>query len=398
MIRVPQLPQLPFKPASQSAGLVVLGFLTALSITVVGGTAPLTSNSTNSATDCDIKRAADFAIQSNLQMINSTTVNPGKFFTPGGPGSCISGVMLQNFDLSNLIPDFMSIISGALESAINNAINGAMRSVCNAANNAVQNTVGQINSAVTQANNLLNTDQNFTNLLGSELGYGNVAGSYPPGATYGVTTGNTGGNNAFGISSPGAAANTQTALQTMDRTWNSYLTAGRFWNPADSYQNYIDQVNAYNRARAAEGLAPIAPNPPVHVSTGTPNNAGSVSAPAAGSQVVGLAAAREQARLNVESTWSSYLQSRQSGQSGQGSYQTYLNAVDAYNSAVQAETAAQAQTAVPGTTSAFTPAQPITPQPPLAGSPDQSLSTERSGSSQNKSNSSSVWGNIFNRK
>lgn len=397
MIRIPQLP---FKPASQSAGLVVLGFLTALSITVVGGTAPLASNA-SSATDCDIKRAADFAIQSNLQMINSTTVNPGKFFTPGGPGSCISGVMLQNFDLSNLIPDFMSIISGALESAINNAINGAMRSVCNAANNAVQNTVGQINSAVTQANNLLNTDQNFTNLLGSELGYGNVAGSYPPGATYGVSSSNTGGNNAFGISSPAAAANTQTALQTMDRTWNSYLTAGRFWNPADSYQNYLDQVNAYNRARAAEGLAPITPNPPVHANAGTPTNTGTNTGTNnnSGSRVVGLAAAREQARLNVDSAWSSYTQSSQSGQSGaSGAYQNYLTAVDAYNSAVQAETAAQAQTAIPGTTSAFTPAQPITPQPPLVGSPDQPLSTDRSGSGQNKSSSSSVWGNIFNRK
>ena len=325
-------------PSSKSVGLIGLGFLTAFAITV---TAQNTPPATNASANCDIKQAADFAIQSNLQMVNSTTVNPAKYFTPGGSGSCISGVMLQNFDLSNLIPDFMSIITGALENAINGAINGAMRSVCNAANNAVQNTVGQINTAIGQANNLLNTDQNFRNLLGSELGYGNVPGSYPGGTTYGVNPNNT-SNNAFGITAPapvpGQGGNTSGSTNPLTSTWGS--------------------------------------------STGS------------STQAVALAAASEQARLNMEQAWSAYTTAAgRDSYDPESAYQSYLSSVNAYNSALQAEAAAQAGTTFGSGSNGYTAPALVTPRPRIANTTLPGGTQPVAGGSG--STGGSLWSNLF---
>lgn len=300
--------KIPF-PKKSGVSLAVVGVFSAvLAFSVFAQTPPKQEK-------CDVAKAADFAVQSHLQMVNSAAINPGKYFVPGGEGSCISPVMLQSFDLSNLIPDIMSLITGALESAINNVIRGAMRAVCNAANDAVQGTVGQLNTAIGQMNNMLNSDQNFKNLVGSGLGYDLIGGTYPAGTTYGVNPG--GFNSAFGIGSGSSGSGTGTGTGTVTPGANG------------SNNSLLDQLG-----RVAGGAG----NGNLSSTWGASSNSGS--------QAVALASQREQARIAMENAWSAYAQAANNGEinhsTAESLYQRYLNSVNTYNGLLQSEATAQA--------------------------------------------------------
>lgn len=165
--------------------------------TSYSGSANGTPAPASTAGNCDVTQAGEFAIQTNLRLINGATVNPGRYFTPGGSDSCISGVMLQSFDLSNLIPDFWGMVSSALENAIISGITSAVRQVCNSVNGAIQSTVGNINNAITTANN--NLPGAWAYLYVNQINP-TFAGTLNGNGSYGVN-GN-GGNNAFGITGP----------------------------------------------------------------------------------------------------------------------------------------------------------------------------------------------------
>lgn len=314
-------------PLSGRVGYIGLGFFVALAVTVTaqqsGSLAPASSSQ-----DCDLKRAAEFAIQANLKMINGSTVNPGKYFSPGGQDSCISGVMLQSFDLSSLIPDFGNILSGAIEGAINTAINGAANKVCNAVNGAVQSTVGGLNGSINEINAMLSTDQNFQNLLSSELGFGGgIGGSYAGGTTY-TSTGAS--SNAFGLSGTTATGN--------NGTGGSGNTSGVTNNFGSSTQS--------------------------------------------STQAVALAAASEQARLGMEDAWNNYVNVAQNGYwwgNPNNAYQDYVNSVNNYNTAIQAEMSAQAGTTFGSGSNTYSGLQMVSPKPKVGTG----------------STSGGFWGNLF---
>ncbi len=289
-------------PTRRNMSYMLLGVLVAAGV----ATTAQTSSST-SGMNCDIGTAADFAIQSNLMMLNATTIDPGKYFAPGGADSCISSAMLQSFDLSNLIPDFASMITGAIDSAITGAINGAITQVCNAANNALNSTVGNLNTAIGNINNMLNVDAKFANILSSELTFNTFGTStYSGTGTYGAS-GSTG--NAFGVTGP-----------TGTGTGSSSGSTGNV--------------------------------------TGNFDSSGS-----AGNTAAQLAASMTQAQMNMDSAWSAY----QSGQtsSGTGDYSGYLNAVTAYNNSVAAYNNAMAATSFGSGSNTFTPVPFATPSPPI---------------------------------
>jgi len=289
-------------PTRRNVAYMLMGVLVAAGVATTAQT-----STTSTSMNCDIGTAADFAIQSNLMMLNATTINPGKYFAPGGTDSCISSAMLQNFDLSNLIPDFASMISGAIDGAITSAINGAVSQVCNAANNALNGTVGNLNSAIGNINNMLNVDAKFANILSSELAFNTFGSStYSGTGTYGAS-GSSG--NAFGVTG-------YTGSGTGSSSGSTGNVSGNF------------------------------------------NSSGS-----SGNNAATLAASMTQAQLNMDNAWGAY-QGAQSS-SGSGDYTGYLNAVAAYNSAVSAYNNAMAATTFGSGSNTFTPVPFATPNAPI---------------------------------
>lgn len=94
-------------------------------------------------TDCLVKQAADAALQKQIATLDAAKVNPHDFFS--GPNSCISDSLLSRIDLSNLIPDLASLITGAIDSMISNIINAAQQKICSLLNSQLQNITQLIN-------------------------------------------------------------------------------------------------------------------------------------------------------------------------------------------------------------------------------------------------------------
>ena len=234
-------------------GVVALttGYGSGLTPTYTPGT-PTTGSTGTPTPACDLPQAAEFAIQSNLRLINGASVNPGRYFTPGGSDSCISGIMLQSFDLSNLIPDIWGFVSNALENAIVAGVNSAVRGVCNSVNGAIQNTIGNINNAIGTINTggsgsayvlmgMTPIDPTFAATLNGNGSFGiqgngnnnafgiigpvNTGGSTgggggaPSGVTPGPASGNTGGNSG-GFVTGAPQARSAPATASTNNTYN----------------------------------------------------------------------------------------------------------------------------------------------------------------------------------
>jgi hypothetical protein len=267
-------------PNRSNLAYMAFGVMIAVGVAVRAQQASVASN-------CDISAAAQDAIQAQTQMINAGMVNPAQYFAPGGQGSCISGVMLQSFDLSNLIPDFASLISGAIDSALSGLLSNASSSVCNSINGSINSTVGNLNGAISNINQIYANDPAFAGMV---VSYNPITTTMPTNgtATYGA---NGNGGNAFGLPNTGAngagqaaggananlgalAQATLNAMAAMNSAWGAYqLIAGQAGDQA-AYQTYVNAVNAYNQAVGNEVAAVSSANSQAAM-TGAPQTTGS---------------------------------------------------------------------------------------------------------------------------
>lgn len=105
---------------------------------------------------CIVDDAAQAALDRQVEIIKSSAVDVEDIFT--GPSSCINPDLLNSFDLSNLIIDPLSLVTGAVTDAINNAINDAKTQVCQAIQGTIDDTVGSVNTAISDHSSTLTSD------------------------------------------------------------------------------------------------------------------------------------------------------------------------------------------------------------------------------------------------
>lgn len=105
---------------------------------------------------CIVDEAAQAALDRQVEIITASAVDVESIFT--GPNSCINPDLLNSFDLSNLIIDPLSLVTGAVTDAINNAINDAKAQVCAAINDQINGAIGNVNGAITAHSSTLSTE------------------------------------------------------------------------------------------------------------------------------------------------------------------------------------------------------------------------------------------------
>ncbi len=110
----------------------------------------------SAASTCSVKAAADAAVQRQITLIDAAKVNPSDFFD--GANSCIATNLLQQFDLSNLIPDLSGFLTSAAQNLITQALNTAKQQVCSILNSQLQNVINQINSKLYAFRSTLSAD------------------------------------------------------------------------------------------------------------------------------------------------------------------------------------------------------------------------------------------------
>ena len=115
--------------------------------------APLPASATST---CSVKAAADAAVQRQITLIDAAKVNPSDFFD--GANSCIATNLLQQFDLSNLIPDLSGFLTSTAQNLITQALNTAKQQVCSILNSQLQNVINQINSKLYAFRSTLSAD------------------------------------------------------------------------------------------------------------------------------------------------------------------------------------------------------------------------------------------------
>lgn len=107
----------------------------------------LSSAAGAASAQCIVDEAAQAALDRQVEVIRATAVDVEAIFS--GPNSCINPDLLNSFDLSNLIIDPLSLVTGAVTDAINNAINDAKTQLCEAINTKINDTIGSVNGAIT---------------------------------------------------------------------------------------------------------------------------------------------------------------------------------------------------------------------------------------------------------
>lgn len=127
--------------------------LTRVAAVVAVLAAPLPASATST---CSVKAAADAAVQRQITLIDAAKVNPSDFFD--GANSCIATNLLQQFDLSNLIPDLSGFLTSAAQNLITQALNTAKQQVCSILNSQLQNVINQINSKLYAFRSTLSAD------------------------------------------------------------------------------------------------------------------------------------------------------------------------------------------------------------------------------------------------
>lgn len=105
---------------------------------------------------CIVDDAAQAALDRQVEIIKSSAVDVEDIFT--GPSSCINPDLLNSFDLSNLIIDPLSLVTGAVTDAINNAINDAKSQICQAIQGTIDDTVGSVNTAISDHSSTLTSE------------------------------------------------------------------------------------------------------------------------------------------------------------------------------------------------------------------------------------------------
>lgn len=105
---------------------------------------------------CIVDDAAQAALDRQVEIIRSSAVDVEGIFS--GPGSCINPDLLNSFDLSNLIFDPLSLVTGAVTDAINTAINDAKAQVCAAIDGKINDTIGFVNTAIGDHSSTLSSE------------------------------------------------------------------------------------------------------------------------------------------------------------------------------------------------------------------------------------------------
>jgi hypothetical protein len=105
---------------------------------------------------CAVKAAADAAVQRQITLIDAAKVNPSDFFD--GANSCIATNLLQQFDLSNLIPDLSGFLTSAAQNLVTQALNTAKQQVCSILNSQLQSAINQINAKLYAFRSTLSAD------------------------------------------------------------------------------------------------------------------------------------------------------------------------------------------------------------------------------------------------
>ncbi|WP_244749144.1 hypothetical protein [Methylobacterium indicum] len=141
------------------ASLLLAAVTGGLALTVP---APVRAQSTGN--NCLVRQAADAAVQRQIALIDAAKVNPSSFFN--GPNSCIAGDLLKRFDLSNLIPDIQSAVTGEAIRAVTSLLDQAKRQVCQILDQQLMNTIGSINSQMRSFQSSISGDL-FRQLNGS---------------------------------------------------------------------------------------------------------------------------------------------------------------------------------------------------------------------------------------
>jgi hypothetical protein len=178
------------------------------------------SNTTTpqASTSCALSTAAQTTLNNRIAMIGMTQPDPSKYFTIGGISSCIG--LIQNLDLSNLIPDPMGLLTSLAKQAI--AIGEQM--ACTAARQSLADTLNKYNYGATLLNGGGNTAVNMIDAsIGKSVGVAltNYGTNYaaPAGSQQvinpltGIT--NTLNNTVGGTVSSTASTFTSTAQQTV---------------------------------------------------------------------------------------------------------------------------------------------------------------------------------------
>lgn len=108
------------------------------------------------AQDCIVEEAAQAALDRQVAIIESAAVDVEDIFS--GPDSCINPNLLDSFDLSNLIIDPMSWISGSITDAIADAIADAKTQVCQAIQDQIDDTIGSVTGAIDDHSSTLTSE------------------------------------------------------------------------------------------------------------------------------------------------------------------------------------------------------------------------------------------------
>lgn len=93
---------------------------------------------------CAIQQASQQALNQKLGLIQSAKVNTPDFFS----SSCISPNLMKIFDLSQVIPDPIGLLSSGIQTIAQQAINQAKQFVCNIINQQVSSLLNNINNTL----------------------------------------------------------------------------------------------------------------------------------------------------------------------------------------------------------------------------------------------------------
>lgn len=93
---------------------------------------------------CAIQQASQQALNQKLGLIQSAKVNTPDFFS----SSCISPNLMKIFDLSQVIPDPIGLLSSGIQTIAQQAINQAKQFACNIINQQVNSLLNNINNTL----------------------------------------------------------------------------------------------------------------------------------------------------------------------------------------------------------------------------------------------------------
>ncbi len=180
--------------------------------------APLPASAATST--CSVKAAADAAVQRQITLIDAAKVNPSDFFD--GSNSCIATNLLQQFDLSNLIPDLSGFLTSAAQNLITQALNTAKQQVCSILNSQLQNVINQINSKLYAFRSTLSADlSKLLNGSTSTITLPNVTGI----GTYTFNASSSSLGSVLGVGSSSTTTDTSSGSTTMGSgTTSNYST------------------------------------------------------------------------------------------------------------------------------------------------------------------------------